>query len=554
MKKFAINNKLNLVCIILVVVLSIPIIYPYFQKGYFPTHDGEWAVVRLSDMYRLLRDFQIPPRYSGNLNFGYGYPLFNFAYPFPYYLGMIFKMIGFGFVNSIKILFALSVPVSGLAMFFLSTRIWSSKTAGLLSALLYIYLPYRFVDLYVRGSIGESLAFIFFPLIVLSLYQIYTKRFVRLFMISLAFNLAFLVMTHNIMTVLFLPVLGICIGVFFLLNKKAFILSLVSIFLGLGLSMFFWFPALIEKQFIALSMTPIAERSLYFVNPSQLIIPGWGYGTPTDLDSFSYQLGISQILACCIVLIISLIKIKKNKDKLSQLALMIILFILIYSLMLYEGSSFLWKILPLFSEINYPWTLLAIFGFLMSLVAGYVGKFLNLKIIAILLVAISITTTLSYAKPINYVNRGEGFYFTNDATTTSFQELMPLWVKNKPVQRFDKKVEILSNRGEILNLQFNSKKISFSPQLETDEKLRINSIYYPGWRAYSEGKELPISINNNLGVMEINVPKEAGKIEIIFSETPLRLLADICSILSFTLLCIFIFMPRRKLHHSLKVN
>src|SRR5579872_6665755 len=92
--------------LILVIILTLPVLLPYFHAGYFPTHDGEWAVVRLSDMYREIRDHQFPPRYSSNLNFGYGYPLFNFTYPLPYYLGLIIHLFKFGFVDSIKILFA----------------------------------------------------------------------------------------------------------------------------------------------------------------------------------------------------------------------------------------------------------------------------------------------------------------------------------------------------------------------------------------------------------------------------------------------------------------
>ena len=91
--------------------ISIPVILPYFQAGYFPTHDGEWAVVRLADMFRTIRDLQIPARYSGELNFGYGYPLFNFAYPMPYYLGILMYMLGAGFVDTIKILFVVQTGV-----------------------------------------------------------------------------------------------------------------------------------------------------------------------------------------------------------------------------------------------------------------------------------------------------------------------------------------------------------------------------------------------------------------------------------------------------------
>src|SRR3989344_1816710 len=120
--------------------ISIPVILPFFHSGYFPTHDGEWAVVRMTDMFRILRDFQIPARYSGELNFGYGYPLFNFAYPLPYYLGVVIHLLGFGFVNTIKILFAGSVVFSAFFMFLASKNLWKNTWAGLILAIMYVYL------------------------------------------------------------------------------------------------------------------------------------------------------------------------------------------------------------------------------------------------------------------------------------------------------------------------------------------------------------------------------------------------------------------------------
>ena len=84
------------------IFICIPVILPYFHSGYFPSHDGEWAVVRAGEMFREIRDHQFPPRYSGVLNFGYGYPLFNFAYPFPYYVSTLFHFLKLGFTDSIK--------------------------------------------------------------------------------------------------------------------------------------------------------------------------------------------------------------------------------------------------------------------------------------------------------------------------------------------------------------------------------------------------------------------------------------------------------------------
>src|SRR3990167_4002514 len=158
MKKF--------ILLFLIVIVIFLYTRPFFHIGFITTHDGEWSIVRLSEMYRELKDGQFPPRWSDYLNHGYGYPLFLFTYPMPFYLGLIFKLAGFGFISSIKILFVVSVLVSGLAMFELGRELIDDY-AGLLSSIFYITVPYRLVDLYVRGSIGESLGFALLPLLFL---------------------------------------------------------------------------------------------------------------------------------------------------------------------------------------------------------------------------------------------------------------------------------------------------------------------------------------------------------------------------------------------------
>ena len=163
-------------------------------------------------MFREIRDLQIPPRYSGNLNFGYGYPLFNFAYPLPYYVGVFIHFLGFGFVDTVKLLFALTIPVSAFFMFLAAKNIWKNNYAGIISSVLYLYFSYRLVDLFVRGSIGESFGFAIFPIIFLCLSKLINNPKRVIFMIIGAFSFAAIILSHNIMAVLF----SLSLSVFFI--------------------------------------------------------------------------------------------------------------------------------------------------------------------------------------------------------------------------------------------------------------------------------------------------------------------------------------------------
>lgn len=531
------NHKLFF--IILAVLISVPVIIPYFHKGYFPTHDGEWAVVRMADMFRSLRDQQFPVRYSGYLNFGYGYPLFNFAYPAPYYIGTLFHFAKIGFVNSVKALFVISVIISAISMFLLAFELLRSKTASIISVIFYIYLPYRIVDLYARGSIGESLSFALFPLILFFILKIFKKSKPFLYVALGAISYAGLIMTHNIMAVLFTPVMLIFIAYNYYQNKRESLRNILFfILLGFGLSAFFWLPALAEKQNILLSRIPIANRDSYFVTLEQLVIPKWGYGLPDHPDGFAYQIGLAHI-GIIIVLISLLIysrfmkkKISKNNSILIVTIFGIIIFV--YILLMFSFTKYIWVNLPLLKEINYPWTLLAPLGLLISLLSGYLYSYNKLlKLIVLSLALFAIVYTLPHANPELYFDKGDDYYLTNDATTTSSQEYTPLWVKQKPFERSKNKIELIGGKGEVKNITLKSQLLSFDVLLPQISKVRINTIYYPGWKIIADGKEVQVNYDNVQGVMEFEVLEGKHHIAATFSETPLRLAGDILTLISF---------------------
>jgi uncharacterized membrane protein YfhO len=143
----------------------------------------------------------------------------------------------------------------------------------------------------------------------------------------------------------------------------------------------------------------------------------------------------------------------------------------------------------------------------------------------------SIALVLPYAKPEEYVNRGDDFYMTNDATTTSSSEYMPLWVKENPTNLPDHKV-VLSGVGSIdVHIQ-KSDAVNFIASVPTRTKATINTIYYPGWEAHINGQRAPITYNNRYGVMEVLLPEGRSTVELTFRETVLRTISNSISIVS----------------------
>jgi len=206
-----------------------------------------------------------------------------------------------------------------------------------------------------------------------------------------------------------------------------------------------------------------------------------------------------------------------------------------------------WKILPLGNLIQFPWRLLMLTTFSSAVLAG--GLVQSIKpsrkaFLAVGLIALSIFLTYKYARPEYFVDKGELFYSTNESTTTIANEYMPIWVKLPPVNRAAQAVEIVSGEGSVSAVLATSKKISFTVSSENESLVQINKIYFPGWQVKLDDKTSPIAYDNPQGL--IRLPVSVGKHTIVaeFGETPVRLAADIVSLLGLGI--IFVLVLKRK--------
>lgn len=529
-----------------VLLVSVPLIVPFLKSGYFPTHDGEWAVVRQGAMHRAFIDRHFPVRWAGNLNFGFGYPLFLFTYPLPYYIGEIPTLLHLGLVNSVKVTFVLSVLLSAVAMFFLGRALFGN-TGGFISSVFYLYAPYRFVDLFVRGSIGESLSLGLFPLIFLTMIKLMREKslpWVGIF----AFLFGALFLTHNVMALLFTP-FTLAFAAILLKTSKKEERYLIGKYLALGLllgvllSSFFLLPALFEKRYVILSYTPLADVTKHFVTLRQLLVPSWGFGGFGKENGFSPQLGIVYLLGFLVALFV-LAKLKRSSELFQRCA-----FILgscaILILLLFPISLPFWRYVPLFSHVDFPWRALGPAIFFLSLFVGLLGMRRLTSYVGMVLAVLVVLFNMQYAKPKSYFLRSDDYYLTNEATTTSSDELMPMWVKEKPKERFLTKTEVTSGKAVIRNLSYNSVRTSFVATVEEEAAVTINTVYFPGWSVVVDDKEVPIDYGNKKGLITFLVPKGTHSITASFSETPFRLASDMISLVSAGAIMVFIVYRRR---------
>jgi len=156
--KFLLKNKY----LILLLILTFISLFSLLGRGLIPTHDGEYHLIRFYEFDKVLREGFFYPRWAPDLDFGYGLPLFTFVYPLPNYFTSFLHLFNISFLDSVK-LNMFFASLTGAVLFYFWTKKYWGELGGLVSSIFYTYTPYHFVDIYVRGSVGEVWALALFP-------------------------------------------------------------------------------------------------------------------------------------------------------------------------------------------------------------------------------------------------------------------------------------------------------------------------------------------------------------------------------------------------------
>lgn len=524
--------------LVLIFVFSLIPLIDLFHPGLPLTHDGQDHVARIANFYKNLTEGNIIPRWAGNLNWGYGHPILMFLYPLPSYLASLFHFFGFNFVNSVKIVFGLAFIASGFAMY-IWVKEFLDKYSAFLASILYMYAPYRFIDLYVRGAIGEHVAFVFPPLIMYFLLKISQKQKSRwseyyFLFLGATLSMAGLILSHNAITIMFIPFLGIYFLFLLKFNKEKrrfFLLGSASILLGFLLSSFFLIPAFFEGKYTLRDIVTGKDYLNHFVNPVRFFNGPWRYGGSGE---FSVQIGIVQIFA--VLLSITLIFRKGVKAITKVIFIMTIIFFLGSLFLMIPQSLFIYKTITTLQKFQFPWRFLTVTVFTTSVLSG-LAIFLinNQKVKKIVLITFIVMGALFYngfwhAKGFNY--KSEKFYTSIYNGTTDTGESAPIWsirfMEKKPVA----KMQVISGQGTVQEGFRTSTYHTYKIQNSETSRIVENTLYFPGWEILVDKKSVPLQFQDPQyrGLMTFTIPSGIHTVEVIFKETKLRVISDILSV------------------------
>jgi len=554
--------------IILIAILTIPTFYRLIRPGFFFMQDDLQAM-RIHQMFRCFQDFQIPCRWVPDMGYQYGYPQFLYYPPSVYYLGALIHLFGIQIIDSVKILFILGYIFSTLAMFiFLKAffdgesrekKFISTTLPAFFGAMLYTYVPYKALEVYVRGALNEFWSLVFFPLIFWAIYQLISKQKLK-YIIFLALSIATLMLTHNLMTLIFMPLATVWCFSLLILKKtwgtipKIFLGGL----LGVGLAAFFTLPVIFEGKYAHLEtlVGGYFDYRQHFVSLNRLFISNeFGYGSSGFGQDNNLTLSTGQIhwVIVLIGLIFSFVFLRKQKN----IAVLIIIFTFVevgVLFLIHQKSSFIWEKLPIMMYLQFPWRFLTNSIFLLSILGAAVAFFvaqINSRFAKIFVILILIGIFILHAQffqpkewfGISDKDKFSGPFWEKQLTISIF-DYLPIYAKLPPNKIAPDIPEVLEGEVQFISYKKGSNFQTGEVWAIQDSVIRLPLFDFPGMVVIIDGQKIAHKNNDCrgqeycLGLITFDLPAGHHFIKSQLMDTQIRSIGNIITLVSFILLLI----------------
>ncbi|KKR11446.1 MAG: hypothetical protein UT39_C0007G0011 [Candidatus Woesebacteria bacterium GW2011_GWA1_39_21] len=538
------KSKLKL---FLFLLFLLPSFWWLIGSGYFNMHD-DLQVMRVFEMDKCLADGQIPCRWTPDMEWGYGQPMFNYYSAFPYYLGSFLRMVvPLTYLGTVKTLFLLSFVIAAFGMYKLASQFWG-KTGGVLSAILFTYAPYHAVDVYVRGALSEVFALSLLPWMLCFSYKLIKNYSLNNF-IGTTISIALILTTHNISTMIYAPVTLIWCLFWVIVERKVkalFPLSFAGL-LGVGLASFFVIPALIEQNIIQTNLltTDYYDFRGHFVTLKQLFISRvWGDGPSIygDADNLSFQVGWPNWWLGVVAVSNAAYLAVKKKIEPHKIFLIgtLCLFTIFFTFMTHQRSLFIWNLIPNLDFVQFPWRFLGPSMFFLAFFAGSISLSKNLitKSFIIFMIPLSIVLNFKYFIPINYSRKvtdeaklsGKAFELQQKS---ALYDYLPFTVKYPPQSKAFSDPKIISGDLSVGQFSKSSDSFTFSADVYLPSEVEIPIMYFPGWEVFVDGKKQQVQVHGDNGLISISFDTGQHQVYGHFGNTKIRNVANAITILFF---------------------
>lgn len=572
--------KQNLLPIFIVFLLTLPTVKAFATPDFYTSHDGETHTARLANYYLAIEEGQIPPRLAPTLFGGFGFPIFIFIYPLPYLVGSLFHWIGFSYTDSSELVMASGQILSALFIY-LFFKLETKKTlTSIIASLFFTWAPYRFLMLYVRGAFAESFAYVFIATSLICFHQLIETKQTKWIGLT-AISLSGLLLSHQLVSVMFLPVI-----VWYILSKlifskhKKFIIqsSVLSIILGFAIAAFIYTPAFFERKYLRFDDL-ISYYQDHFVTIKQLIRSPWSYGFShqgTIHDDMSFQIGLTHLsaVAFSILSLVSILKHKTLKPLFKPVNFNILWWLIAFSLsalvmLEHPLIHWAWDNIPGLNIVDFPWRFLGVAVASASFITAYLlTKTKNNLLLVLFFVFFIFYANRNHLRINQTVSFSDEYFENYPATATWRNEFLPKARITNKWEKIDGDYQVLRGEAQIQEIINKTNDLVLEVNVKEKSEILIHRMDFPGWQIYIDD-QLTSTEADNVSITDTSIDTFSGrdlsgfikidlepgtyKLATKFTETPIRKTGFFISLLGL-LASIFIIYDQKYLPRFFKVK
>ena len=258
------NIKYAVCYLVIILMASIPLFNNYLIRG----HDIYFHLMRIEGLAQGLRAGEFPVRIQPAWYDGYGYAVSVFYSDLFLYPAALLRLLGISLQDAYKVYVVLCNIATALISGYSFGKIFRKREIGVFGSCLYTLSPYRLVNLYTRGALGEYTGMIFWPLLIYSCIlllnedrkKVQIQKGAVLMGISMAGMLQSHMLTAEIACmVLLLLVIVHCRRIF---HKEVILAGCGAVAVALGLSAWFLIPFLDYMLFERFNINSIRNNDI----------------------------------------------------------------------------------------------------------------------------------------------------------------------------------------------------------------------------------------------------------------------------------------------------
>jgi uncharacterized membrane protein len=523
--------------------------WQFIFPGYYNKilEDAAYTHKHIIQFMGSFREGVVYPRWMPENFNGYGSPVFVFYSPLLYFCAALLGLAGLGLSSAVAWLKLAGLITGGLFLYLFAKK-HVGERAALLAAISYEVIPTQVLNLYMINTPAGRFAEAFMPMSLYFMQRYMGSGFGRRRLLWFAVSYSGLVISHLATAYLFTPFLmayGIAAGGDGL--KKAAPRAALGIAAGIALSSFFFVPVLFERGFGQMDFLLQFYYKKYFILDF-LRFPPYDEARPL-LALPGEAVLVESIMAAATLYIAG------RRGGLAPAAGMRFMEVsaAVCVFMMTSFSSLIWANAPWIRAVQFPYRFTPIYIVFISVLLGaglsgvarlYGKSMVSASAVAVLLLGVLVFDWQLVEKsllPISEANAGR------IAEKNDIPEYLPVSVDAMVLPMLKKNDPLVSSADAAAEVKkWGSADRSFTVSSPRGARLRVKTFYFPGWRAWVDGMEVPLTAQDKTGAILMDVPAGTHGVRLKFTNTPTRTLGEALSLLT---LAAFIF-PYGRLRRS----